>query len=111
MRAAFASPAPSSSDGPGAAAFRDAPDVLRVRLFGPSEIRAQRGCAPASTSISRRRAGSSSRSTAPRDQYVRRLYRISVDDPDVFQLQIDSTAIPIEACVEVIAAAYRGMIG
>ena len=46
-----------------------------------------------------------------RDQYVRRLYRISVDDPEVFHLQIDSTAIPLEGCVDVIVTAYRALIG
>ena len=46
-----------------------------------------------------------------RDQYVRRLYRISVDDPEVFQLQIDSTAIPLEACADIIVAAYRALTG
>jgi cytidylate kinase len=42
-----------------------------------------------------------------RAQYVRRLYRADIDDPDLFHLQIDSTALPLEACAGLIASAYR----
>jgi hypothetical protein len=42
-----------------------------------------------------------------RAQYVRRLYRADIDDPELFHLQIDSTVVPLEACAEVIVTAYR----
>ena len=94
----------------GAAAFRDAPDILRVRLFGPAAARAQR----VQTAQHTDRASvlkQLKQVDHARDQYVRRLYRISVDDPSVFHLQIDSTALSIDACVELIVTAYRALVG
>ncbi len=79
----------------GAAAFRDAPDILRVRLFGPAQARAARAGGRPEPRPGRRAEADSSRSTHARDQYVRRLYRISVDDPSVFTLQtrLDRAAV------------------
>ena len=42
-----------------------------------------------------------------RAQYVRRLYGADIDDPALYHLQIDSTAVPLDACVGLIAEAYR----
>ena len=42
-----------------------------------------------------------------RAQYVRRLYRADIDDPELFHLQIDSTVVPLEVCAGVIVTAYR----
>ncbi|MCU1690143.1 MAG: uncharacterized protein JWN20_2071 [Jatrophihabitantaceae bacterium] len=93
----------------GAAALRDEPLVLRVRLFGPSAARARaaaviEGIPPETAKkqlpeIDRARA-----------HYVRRLYSADIDDPSLYQLQIDSTAIAHEACVEIIATAYASLI-
>ena len=94
----------------GGAAFRDAPDVLRVRLFGARDARVAQGC----------RMGNISREAAQRDQpdfdrarahYVKRLYGVDIDDPALYLLQIDSTVIPLDGCVEAIIAAYRSMTG
>jgi cytidylate kinase len=110
MRAAFADGAVVLGRA-GAAAFRDAPDILRVRLFGAVDARLERA---------RAGLGGIDRGSAlkqlkqvdhARDQYVRRLYHISVDDPEVFQLQIDSTVLPLEGCAEVIITAYRALLG
>jgi hypothetical protein len=94
----------------GAAAFRDAPDILRVRLFGPVEVRAARAAASQHVDIAIARKQLKQIDHA-RDQYVRRLYRISVDDPEVFTLQLDSTVLPIAGCADVIVAAYRALVG
>jgi cytidylate kinase len=109
MRAAFATGAVVLGRA-GAAAFRDATDILRVRLFGPVEARAERAAANQHTDLAATLKQLKQVDHA-RDQYVRRLYHISVDDPEVFQLQIDSTVIPLEGCVDVIVAAYRALIG
>ena len=108
MRAAFATGAVVLGRA-GAAAFRDAPDILRVRLFGPVSARAERvrdgrhlDLAAAVKELKQ--------VDSARNQYVNRLYRISVDDPTVFQLQLDSTALPLEACAELITIAYRALI-
>jgi cytidylate kinase len=91
----------------GGAAFRDEPGVLRVRLFGPEEARILQAARIENV------AAATARQRLPevdhaRAQYVRRLYGVSIDDPDLYHLQIDSTALPLDACAGLIAAAYRG---
>jgi cytidylate kinase len=90
----------------GAAAFRGEPGVLRVRLFGPAEARAAQAARIENVDepTARRRLPEVDRARA---QYVRRLYRADIDDPELFHLQIDSTVVPLEACAEVIVTAYR----
>jgi hypothetical protein len=90
----------------GAAAFRAEPGVLRVRLFGPAEARIAQATRIESTdqATARQRLPEVDRARA---QYVRRLYRADIDDPELFHLHIDSTALPLEACADLIAAAYR----
>jgi cytidylate kinase len=90
----------------GGAAFSKEPGVLRVRLFGPLEARIAQAARIENVAIvtARQRQPQVDRARA---QYVRRLYCVSIDDPDLYQLQIDSTAMPIHACADIIAAAYR----
>jgi cytidylate kinase len=92
----------------GAAAFVNEPGVLRVRLFGSDEARIAQGM----------RIEGVNRETAAyrlpkvdhgRAQYVRRLYGADIDDPALFHLQLDSTALPLEACVDLIASAYLAL--
>jgi len=42
---------------------------------------------------------------AARELYMRRLYHCSADDPALFQLQIDSTALALDSCADLIVAA------
>jgi len=90
----------------GGTAFRDEPGVLRVRLFGPQEARIAQAARieDVDADTARQRLPEVDRARA---QYVRRLYGSDIDDPDLYQLQIDSTALPLDACVGLIAAAYR----
>lgn len=92
----------------GAAAFRDRPDVLRVRLFGPAEARIAQGARIENVdqSTARLRLPGVDRARA---LYVRRLYCADIDDPDLFSLQIDSTVLPLAACADLIAAAYAAL--
>lgn len=93
----------------GAAAFRSEPDVLRVRLFGPRDARiAQAGRIehvdePTATrllpEVDRARA-----------QYVRRLYSTDIDDPSLFHIQLDSTALSLSFCADLIVAAYSALV-
>ncbi len=94
----------------GAAAFVDEPEVLRVRLFGPPEARISQGARLESVDVetARRRLPDVDNARA---QYVRRLYRVHVDDPQLYHLQLDSTALGIETCAELIALAYRSLVG
>ena len=93
----------------GAAAFRAEPGVLRVRLFGPANARIAQAARIESTDepTARRRLPEVDRARA---HYVRRLYRADIDDPDLFHLHIDSTALPLEACADLIVAAYRSAV-
>jgi cytidylate kinase len=93
----------------GAAALRREPDVLRVRLFGPISARVVQ--ATHFDQVDARAAAERMKQVdAARDQYVRRLYRCSVDDPALYHLQLDSTAVALEACAEIIVAAYRSLL-
>jgi cytidylate kinase len=93
----------------GAAAMRDEPGVLRVRLFGPSAARARAAAIieGISEADAKHRLPDIDRARA---HYVRRLYSADIDDPWLYHLQIDSTAISHEACVDIIAAAYASLI-
>jgi len=92
----------------GGAAFCAAPDVLRVRLFGSAEARIAQAASieDVDPPTARRRLPEVDRARA---QYVRRLYGVSIDDPDLYHLQIDSTAVALDTCADLIAAAYQAL--
>jgi len=92
----------------GAAAFRGRPDVLRVRLFGPPEARIAQACQIENVSAPAARQLLPEVDRA-RAQYVRRLYGVSIDDPDLFDLHLDSTALPLDACAGLIVTAYQAL--
>jgi cytidylate kinase len=93
----------------GGAAFQDEPGVLRVRLFGPEEARIAQAARIEDVDVATagQRLPEVDRARA---QYVRRLYGLDIDDPDLYHLQIDSTAVPLDACTALIAAAYRSRV-
>lgn len=90
----------------GAAALRERSDVLRVRLFGPEQARIEQGAAlegiDPDTAAARLPEVDGARA-----QYVRRLYGCDIDDPALYHLHIDSTRLPLDGCVDLIAAAFR----
>ncbi|MCW2621655.1 MAG: uncharacterized protein JWL64_1257 [Frankiales bacterium] len=93
----------------GSAAFRDTPGVLRVRLYGPRDRRITQAARlegiPVATAAAR--IGDVDQSRAA---YVRRLYGVDIHDAGLYQLQIDSTALPHEACVDLIVRAYEALV-
>jgi cytidylate kinase len=93
----------------GGAAFSREPGVLRVRLFGPLEARIAQAARIENVDVltARQRQPRVDRARA---QYVRRLYCVSIDDPELYHLQIDSTAVPLGTCADLIAAAYRSYL-
>lgn len=93
----------------GAAALRGEPDVLRVRLFGPPERRLAQAVIGEQIDLETARVRMRQVDTA-REHYVWRLYRVSAADPSLYHLQIDSTAISLPACTDLIVRAYRSMI-
>jgi cytidylate kinase len=86
--------------------LRDEPRVLLVRLDGPREARVRQAM----------RIGDIDRETAQRgleraDQahavYVRHFYGVGLHDTSQYHLALDSTAIDLDACVEIIVIAAR----
>jgi hypothetical protein len=89
-----------------AVVLRDHPDALHVRLDGPAERRVAHAMAMADLSAEDaeqlRKSGDRSR-----EAYVRHFYRCDARDPSLYHLVIDSTALPNDTVVEIIAAAAR----
>jgi cytidylate kinase len=94
----------------GAAALRDEPKVLRVRLFGPPERRLAQAMAGEQIDIETARLRMT-QVDAAREHYIWRLYRVSAADPSLYHLQLDSTTIDLQTCAEVIVRAYRSLVG
>jgi len=80
--------------------------ALHVFLDGPEEARLEQ--AMTIEGIDRETAASRlSRLDRFRRAYLEGLYGVDPRDPGVFHLIIDSTAIPLDGCVEIIAEAAR----
>lgn len=92
----------------GGAAFHERPDVLCVRLFGSPDARIAQAARieDVDPGTARQRLPEVDRARA---QYVRRLYAVDIDDPSLYCLQIDSTALPLDACADLIASAYTAL--
>ena len=91
-----------------AAALRNDPRVLRVRLTGPVERRIEHAM----------RARDLDRDTAERTvraldrthaDYLRQFYDVDILDPSLYHLAIDATAFDADLCIELIAAAAEAM--
>ncbi len=93
----------------GGTAFRDEPGVLRVRLFGPPEARIAQAARIEGIDkpVAQQRLPEVD---SARAQYVRRLYGTSIDDPALYHLQLDSTAVPLDACAGLIVTAYTALV-
>ncbi len=88
------------------AVLRDDPRVLRVRLYGPPERRIEQ--AVRAFGAQREVAANAVRNLdRTHDAYLQQFYGADIDDPALYHLMIDSTAVPIEACADVIARAAR----
>src|SRR3954447_1278654 len=88
----------------GAVILRGHPDALHVRLDGPPERRVAQ--AMEFEGLSREDAERLRRDgDRAREAYVRHFYSCDARDPALYHLVIDSTALPTETVVAVIAAA------
>ncbi|HEY7633623.1 MAG TPA: cytidylate kinase-like family protein [Thermoleophilaceae bacterium] len=84
----------------------DRPEVLRVRLDGPEEARLEQ--AMRIQGVDRDTAKERMRQTdRARDAYVRHFYGADPKDTSLFHLIVDSTAISLDACVDLIARAAQ----
>jgi cytidylate kinase len=87
--------------------LKDRKDTLHVRLTGPREARVKQ--AMAHEGIDEASALSQLKETdAARQAYIRYFYsNENWEDPSHYHLVIDSTAIPLDACTDMIVAAAR----
>jgi len=84
--------------------LRDRPAVLRVRLDGPEDARLEQ--AMQIEGVDREAATTHMRQTdRARDLYVRHFYGADPRDMSIFHLVVDSTAIGLDACVDLVARA------
>jgi cytidylate kinase len=90
----------------GAIVLRDEPGALHVRLEGPPEARIRQ--AMAIEGIDRETAERHLAETdKARAAYVSHFYRCDARDPAHYHLVLDSTALSLETCAELIVAAAR----
>jgi cytidylate kinase len=90
----------------GALALRDRPGAVHVRLDGPPRARVAQAMRVENIdeNEARRRQRNSDRA---RIDYVKHFYRADPRDPVHYHLLLNSTALPLEACVELIVTAAR----
>lgn len=88
----------------GAVVLAGHPRATHVRLDASFERRIGRVCEE--TGVDRDQAARQLRQNdAAREAYVKQLYGVDATDPTLYDLIIDSTSIPIPACVDLIALA------
>jgi cytidylate kinase len=84
------------------------PGTLHVRLDGPEERRIRQAMALAG--IDEPQARELLRDTdRARDAYAHHFYRRRLDDPLVYHMLLDSTTLPLEACVALISSALESL--
>ena len=94
----------------GAIVLCDHPSALHVRLDGPEEARVAQ--AMRVEEIDEDEARKRQRDTdRARWAYVKHFYNADPRDPEHYQLVLDSTALPLQTCVELIVTAARGRLG
>src|SRR4051812_49865671 len=76
--------------------FRGRPDVLRVRVVAPFDLRVQR-VARRTGAPPQRAAAEVRRRDADRQQYLQRYYKSDMNDPCGYDLQINTGTVSIEA--------------
>ena len=86
--------------------FRDRPDVLRVRVTAPFDVRVQR--VARRTGVTEQRAAADiRRRDADRQQYLQRYYRSDMNDACGYDLQINTGTVPLESALQLILALIR----
>jgi cytidylate kinase len=93
----------------GVIVLRTVPGALHVRLGGPRDARIEQGAALQGIEHDAARQRQE-REDKARIDYVRRAYGVDPWDPDLYHLMLDSTAVPLETCVELIVIAARARL-
>jgi Cytidylate kinase-like family len=93
----------------GMVVLRGVPHALHVHLHGPRDARVRQGMAI--EGVAREAA---ERRQEAEDQarvgYVRRAYGVDGEDPRLYHLVLDSTALSLDACVELIVVASEARL-
>jgi cytidylate kinase len=87
-----------------AVVLRDVPQALHVRMSGPVELRVRQAMLIEDVDHATARWRQATEDLA-RDAYVRHFYGLDPEDPALYHRTIDSTRLPLDACVETMAAA------
>ncbi len=93
----------------GAAALHGLPEVFTVRLFGAKQRRIAHAAIVEVVDLDTAAARLIEVDKA-RARYVRHLYRRDIDDPELYDMQLDSTLVPAETCIDVIATAFTAFL-
>jgi hypothetical protein len=90
------------------AALRDQAGVLRVRLSGPAEGRLAHAMEVAELD---RRAAQEAMRRIDRyhADYLREFYDVDIDDPALYHVALDATALDTDTCVSLIETAARAL--
>ncbi|HEY5274888.1 MAG TPA: cytidylate kinase-like family protein [Acidimicrobiales bacterium] len=84
-------------------------DVLCVRLDGPAESRVAQAVADGRDEATARKDQKDVDSA--RDYYLRYFYSAHQEDVRLYHLMIDSTALPVDVCVDLVVQAARARFG
>lgn len=93
-----------------AVVLRDVPHALHVRMSGATDLRVQQAMHIEDIDQPTARWRQATEDFA-RDAYVRHFYGLDPEDPTLYHFTIDSTRMPLDACVDAIAAASRAIAG
>ncbi len=92
------------------AVLQQTPGVLRVRLTGPVERRLAQAVKTTGLSESQARDTMKHLDRYHAD-YLKQFYGVNIDDPAMYHLMIDATALDSDACVSLMVAASHALRG
>ncbi|GAB4556859.1 MAG: cytidylate kinase-like family protein [Anaerolineae bacterium] len=90
----------------GQVVLRDRPQVLHVRITAPAELRAKRVAEAQGITMEQARAQIEA-SDRTRRAYLRRYYHVNWDDPELYDLVINTARLSPECAVDIICAAVQ----
>ena len=86
--------------------FRDRPDVLRIRVAAPFDVRVKR-VAQRTGVVAQRAAAEVRRKDGDRQQYLQRYYQSQVNDACEYDLQINTGTISLDAAAHLVLSLLR----
>jgi hypothetical protein len=90
------------------AVLQQAPGVLRVRLTGPADRRLEQAIKASAQTESQAR-DTMNHLDRYHAEYLKQFYGVNIDDPTMYHLTIDATALDNDACVSLMVAAAHAL--